>query len=125
MKMKFAARMLSVMTVSLGIAGAATAGSCGYEYCWGAVAVGPNGAYGFAHSWGSEQQALDTANAGCEWDCTIARTFYNSCAAIAVADNGGWGWAYESSRELAESSAMNYCMDNGYNCRVRVWSCSQ
>ena len=125
MNMKTAIRILAGATVALGVAGAASAGSCGYQNCWGAVAVGPNGAYGFSHSWGTEQQAYDTANSGCEWDCTITRTFYNSCAAIAVADNGGWGWSYASSRALAESNAMSYCMENGYNCRVRVWSCSQ
>lgn len=103
----------------------AWAGSCGYDYCWGAVAVGSQGSYGYAHSWGSEQEAYDAAMSGCEYDCTIIRTFYNTCAAIAVADNGGWGWGYDASRELAESLAMSYCMDQGYNCQVEVWACSQ
>jgi hypothetical protein len=100
------------------------AGDCGYDYCWGAVAVNTSGGYGFSYGQISEDAAISVAQDGCGWNCTTVRSFYNSCAAIAMADNGGWGWAYEVSRDLAESSAMNYCMDYGRNCRVVVWSCS-
>lgn len=65
----------------------AEAGDCGYAYCWGAVAVGPAGAIGYSYSFGSADAAYDAAQEGCEWDCTIVQTFYNSCAAIATADN--------------------------------------
>ncbi|WP_296763542.1 DUF4189 domain-containing protein [Sediminimonas sp.] len=114
----------AALTLILGAA-QAQAGQCGYKYCWGAVGFGPGGAWGYAHGQRSAQQAHDVAQNGCGWACTEMRTFYNACAAIAVADNGAWGWATEKNRELAESSAMNYCMDNGFNCRVRVWSCSR
>lgn len=103
----------------------ARAQSCGYAQCWGAVAIGPGSAYGFSHGYGSERDAINVAQQGCQYDCNVVRTFYNTCAAIAVADNGGWGWGWHAQRELAESTAMNYCMDQGRNCRVRVWSCSK
>jgi hypothetical protein len=125
MNRKLVPASLLACAVVLAQAGPGAAGSCGYPYCWGAVAIGPGGAYGFSHSWASEQQAYDSAQTGCEWDCTVVQTFYNSCAAIAVADNGGWGWGYDSTRYAAESRAMSYCAEQGYNCRVRVWSCSQ
>ncbi len=117
-------RILGLVLGVLMMPGAALAGQCGYELCWGAVAVGNNGAWGTAYGQYSESAAVNRAQSGCQGNCNIVRAFYNSCAAIAMADNGGWGWATEKNRELAESSAMNYCMDYGRNCRVKVWSCS-
>jgi hypothetical protein len=103
----------------------AAAGACGYDYCWGAVGVGANGAYGFSHGYGSENAAIQSAQSGCKGQCTNVRTFYNTCGAIAVADNGAWGFGWNNDQELSESIAMNYCMDGGYNCQIRVWSCSK
>ena len=102
----------------------AQAGQCGYDYCWGAVTVGPNGAYGFSHGHFSEQAAIEAANQGCSYSCNLTRTFYNTCGAIAMASNGGWGWAWGPSRTDAEGLALQYCYPNGPNCRVRVWACS-
>jgi len=106
-------------------AAAASAGSCGYNQCWGAVAIGPNGAYGWSHSYSNENDAYWSAQNGCEGDCNVVKTFYNTCGAIASSPNGAWGWGWHNDQELAESIAMNYCMDNGYDCRVRVWACSK
>lgn len=105
-------------------ASGAQAGACGYDYCWGAVAIGPNGVYGYAHSWASETDAVNTALQGCGGNCDVVRSFYNSCAAMAQASNGGWGWAYAGTRAAAEANALAYCRDYGPNCQLRVWSCS-
>lgn len=106
-------------------AGAAYAGSCGYDYCYGAVAIGPRGAYAYSYHYPSAQAAYDAAQDSCNWGCDVVKTFYNTCGAIAQADNGAWGWGWESTAELAQSTAMNYCMDVGRNCQVRVWACSK
>lgn len=116
-------RILPAIVLGLA-AGSAQAGACGYERCWGAVAIGPNGAYGFAHSWSNETDAVNTALQGCNGNCDVVRSFYNSCAAMAQSSNGGWGWAYAGSRDVAEQNALSYCRDYGPNCQVRVWSCS-
>ena len=42
-------------------AGAASAGQCGWDYCWGAVGFGPGGAYGYAYSHYSETDAYNAA----------------------------------------------------------------
>lgn len=122
--MSFLSRLLLMSTLVLA-GGAAQAGSCGYTYCWGAVMIGPNGAWGFSHSWPSEQQAYDAAMQECRYDCTEVRTFANACAAIAQASNGYWGWGQGGNRSAAENTAINYCANGGYDCRVRVWACSQ
>lgn len=106
-------------------AGAATAGSCGYQYCWGAVGFGPNGAVAYSHGYPSESDAWNRAQYECEGDCTTIQTFYNTCGAIALATNGGWGFGWGGSRALAESNAISYCRENGPGCRTAVWACSQ
>lgn len=102
----------------------AQAGACGYKYCWGAVGIGYDGAYGWSHSQYSEAEAISAAQAGCHGECIEIRTFYNTCGAIAVASNGSWGFGWSGSRGGAESNAMNYCRQGGYNCQIKVWSCS-
>ncbi|MBN2760943.1 MAG: DUF4189 domain-containing protein [Rhodobacteraceae bacterium] len=108
-----------------GFAAPVSAGECGYDFCWGAVAIGPDGEWGYAYDRWSEEDAYNTAQEGCGWGCTTVKTFYNSCGAIAVASNGAWGFGREWNRELAESTAVNWCMDNGRNCQTRVWACSR
>lgn len=90
---------------------------------WGAVCIGPGGAYGYAYGWATSDQAYNAALEDSEYDCTEIRTFYNSCGAMAEGV-GGWGWGTGGSRAIAESTAMNYCRDYAHSCRVRVWACS-
>ena len=85
----------AALAVAMVLAPAAHAGSCGYDYCWGAVGFGPNGAWGYSYGQFSEDEAVNVAQDGCGWNCTVVKTFYNTCGAIAVADNGGWGWGAE------------------------------
>ncbi|MEC7762707.1 MAG: DUF4189 domain-containing protein [Pseudomonadota bacterium] len=91
---------------------------------WGAVCIGPGGAWGYAHNYQSEAGAYDRAMAESRYGCDEVRTFYNTCGAMAVATNGGWGWSLGNSRAQAEAGAMNYCRQYGGGCRVTVWACS-
>ncbi len=100
---KFAAAL-----VLAAMAGPAPAGQCGYDLCWGAVGFGPNGAYGWAHSQFSEQEARWAVQDGCGGNCNIIQTFYNSCGAIASGATGGWGWGTGASRVEAEANAMQW-----------------
>lgn len=118
-------KLMLIAAATAAFALPALAGQCGYDYCHGAVAIGPSGEWGYAHSRWSEEDAYNVAQDGCGWGCTTVKTFANTCGAIAVADNGAWGFGTESTRELAESTAVNWCMDVGRNCRVRVWACSR
>ncbi len=103
----------------------AYAGNCGYQKCWGAVGIGDYGAYGYSYGQKSRAAALQVAQNGCGGNCNNIKAFYNSCGAMAVADNDGWGWGYERNIGSAESIAMNYCTDYGPNCQIRVSVCSQ
>ncbi len=109
---------------ALGMATPAAAGECGYDYCWGAVGFGPGGAYGWAHSYASQQEAWNAVQSNCGGNCTQIKTFYNSCGAIAAGARDGWGWGYAPSRAEAERIAMGYCRQYDTGCHVRAWACS-
>jgi hypothetical protein len=111
--------------LALAAGSGAQAGSCGWQYCWGAVAMGPHGAYGWAAGQFSEQDAVNVAQAGCGYNCNVLKTFYNTCGALARAGNGGWGFGWTGSRGGAENLALGYCAQRGSNCQVTVWACSQ
>lgn len=114
--------------VGLGLwSGAVSAGECGLEYCWGAVGIGPNGAWGYSHSQYSEADAISAAQGpdACQGDCDIVQTFYNTCGALSEGSDGSWGFGYAGTRELAEETSLEYCRDYGTGCQVRVWACSR
>ncbi|MBL6427554.1 MULTISPECIES: DUF4189 domain-containing protein [Maritimibacter] len=112
-------RLLKIAAVLIGLAPAAASAQQ-----WGAVCIGPGGAWGYAHSYGSESGAYNRALQESQYDCEEVRTFFNTCAAMAVASNGGWGWSTGNSRGQAEAGAMSYCRQYGSGCQVRVWACS-
>jgi len=103
----------------------ANAGHCGYQRCWGAVGFGPYGASAYSHSYNSQYQARRRVNRECEGNCTVIKTFYNTCGAIAAGSDDGWGWGYAPSRNAARQLALRYCRQNSYNCSVRAWACSK
>ena len=107
------------------VGAAAQAGACGYAYCWGAVTIGPGGAWGYAVGQANEQTAVNMAAQGCQYNCTDTYTFANACAASAVGNNGYVGWGEAQSRWDAEALAMGYCAQGSGGCGIQVWACSQ
>jgi len=90
---------------------------------WGAVATGPNGAYGWAVNYPTENAAKAAALSNCESGCTDGGvSFQNSCASIATG-GGYFGWATSSSKSTAIEKAIANC--GGPNiCATKVWGCS-
>ncbi len=103
----------------------ADATNCGYTRCWGAVGFGPGGAWGYSHSYRYESEAKRVVQNKCKGDCTVIKSFYNTCGAIAAGQDNGWGWSWSSSKKRAQRGAMKYCRQNSYNCTVRAWACSK
>ena len=106
------------------VATSTAAMACSNGTCWGAVGIGPGGAWGNAYDYPSENAAANAAQNNCGGNCTTIRTFYNTCGAIAQGDGGGWGWAWSGSAQDAQSSAIAYCVPNARNCQVRTWACT-
>lgn len=116
---------LAVLVWVIGQSTPTEAGQCGYEYCWGAVGSGPNGAWGWSAGMWSEDDAMIRVDSECGGSCDIIQTFYNTCGAIARASNGAWGWSTGASRGAAENGALGYCRQyGGQDCSVRAWACS-
>lgn len=98
--------------------------SCGYPDCWGAIGIGPNGAYGYSHGHPTEDTAIEAAQQGCGWTCTNVQSFANGCGSMAVGATGGWGWGVAETSIGAEEIAYAYCSDNDYDCGIVVTNCS-
>jgi len=75
---------------------------------WGAVAVGPWGAYGWAVDAASEAEAEAGALSGCDGQCTQKFSFHDTCGAIAIGgERAFWGTGAEQS--AAEQAALEAC----------------
>lgn len=96
---------------------------------WGTIAYSPStGATGYSHNWPNEVDAEITALNGCGRhanDCVTAVNFYNSCGALAVGRNGGWGASWGNSRGQAENKALAQCSNYDGGCSIRRWQCSK
>lgn len=115
------------LTIAIGLIFALSApafAACANGYCWGAVGIGPRGAWGNAYDYPSERAAANAVQSNCGGNCKVIKTFYNTCGAIAQGDNGGWGWAWAATADDAASSAIAYCVPNDRNCRVTTWACT-
>ena len=89
---------------------------------YGAVAVGPNGAYGWAVDYDTEKGAADAALKECGNDCD-GITFVNSCASIALGSQAG-AWGVGDSRAEAERNALAECSKKSAGCAIKVWGCT-
>ena len=118
------ARIAVVLVVLPTLAGGAMAGDCGFAQCWGAVGIGPGGAWAYSYGKYSETDAVNALQGECEWDCDNVQTFYNTCGAIAEGSSGNWGFGWADTCVQAEENALGYCYQNGGGCSVRVWACS-
>ena len=78
---------------------------------WGAIAIAPSGGWGFSSNMSSKQAAEKDAvercsqfNTGCE-----VRISFNTCAVYATAPDGSYGWATNTTVDLARNNAVSEC----------------
>jgi hypothetical protein len=97
---------------------------------YGAFAFSQNtGASGWSKNYGSQSEAEGAALQVCfqtqgASDCKVAYSFVNSCAALAVGGDNGWGADWGANIQAAENKAMHTCSGYSYNCRVLTSQCS-
>ena len=122
--------MRSISTVALALvlaAGVPTANGRTHSIDWvdwGAVAMGPRGAFGLALHYDNERDAVAAALADCQGGCNRTLGFHNSCGAIAVGTKGAESWAVARTLDLAQRHAMQGCALEGARCSVRVKGCT-
>ena len=112
----------SVMAVA--VTGSA-ASACGYDRCFGALALGPNGVTVRASGQRTAPAAHDRASRACGGHCDRIEVFHSGCAAIAQAPLGQPEFGFGIDREAARDDALELCAESGdRGCRVRAWVCS-
>ena len=102
------------------------AGSCGYEFCWGAVAVGKNGSASRSSGQRTAPDAVARAMTACGENCVLVEPFVNGCGAIAQSFERTLFSGFADDADGARAEAMALCEANSkYSCRIRVQACSQ
>jgi|GEM_PF-2758555 len=78
---------------------------------WGAIAIAPTGGWGLSTNMTSKQAAERDAvekcsqfNTGCE-----LKVSFNNCAVYAIAPDGSFGWATNTTVDLARNNAVSEC----------------
>jgi hypothetical protein len=95
---------------------------------WGAIALG-GGGFGAASGESSKRKAERVAMKGCKdsgggKNCHIGLSYFNQCAAYAVADNYYVGMARGPDLGDVRQRAIGFCREGGENCRVTYSACS-
>ena len=97
---------------------------------YGAFAFSQNtGASGWAKNYGSQAEAEGAPLQVCfqtrgATDCKVAYSFVNSCGALAVGGDNGWGADWGVNIQAAENKALHTCSGYSYNCRILTSQCS-
>lgn len=97
---------------------------------YGAFAFSQNtGASGWSKNYTSQSEAEGAALQYCfetkgASDCKVAYSFVNSCAALAVGGDNGWGADWGVNKQAAQNKAMNTCAGYSYDCKVLISECS-
>ncbi len=90
---------------------------------FGAIAVGPNAAWGVSWDHASQADADQRALRECPNCRVVVRVIGPTCGAYAT--NGlGSGWALGPIREVAESAAYAECSESGPDCKVVAYACN-
>ncbi len=97
-------------------------------YSYGSIAFSPStGANGFTFGASSKAEAENGALRYCgkhARDCRTGINFWNSCGAVALGSNGGWGSAWAEDGDRAQDLALSYCRQHTTGCRIIRWQCS-
>ena len=94
-------------------------GALAYDSETGAVGW----SYDFPDAAGAEQKALSSCLEHGR-SCKVVYDFWNSCASLAVADDGSYAVGRGETEDAANDEAVIACAGNGQNCSIQAWSCT-
>lgn len=114
-----------IVRLSLFVSLLGSSASFGWIDNHAAIAWSPStNAYGWATDLATPWQAAQTAVANCGvWDCQVAVSVRNGCAALAVGATG-FGYAIGVNRWATSSAAVANCAVRTYNCGLLAWTCT-
>lgn len=118
--------LLAMVLAGFSAGSGALAGSCGHDYCWGAVAVGKNGSASRSSGLRTAPDAVARATKACGANCVLVEPFVNGCAAIAQSFERALFPGFADSDVDARGEALAQCEAHSkYACRIRVEACSR
>jgi hypothetical protein len=91
---------------------------------WGAIAYGPNGAYGTARLFADETSAAQAARQACGTKCDTVITFLRQCAALAVGKRGTGSVVRNRYRVRARDFALDACRAKDTGCKIKATVCT-
>ncbi len=91
---------------------------------WGAMALGPRGAYGFTVHRETGGEAERIARARCHDACNRVLAFHDGCGAIALGRKGIGAWGIGPSADEARRHALDLCTLDASDCRIRASGCT-
>ncbi len=91
---------------------------------WGAVALGPRGAFGFAVHKDTGADAERAARTACHGACTRVLAFHDACGAVAVGRKGVNAWGVGPNADEARRHALDLCTLDASDCRIRAAGCT-
>ncbi|GAW33920.1 hypothetical protein RA2_00965 [Roseovarius sp. A-2] len=125
MHTRHVAQLIFASFASTLIFAAGPAAACKYGTCWNAVAVGSDGAAGYAADQATAPRAHKRAARGCGAKCTAVEVFDGGCGALATSRSGTAHLGLGPSRNKARTNAMEECSSLGAFCTFRVGICSR
>jgi len=121
LKNRFTIRVFAVVAAMLMMTSMASARG------YGAIAYSSKtGAHGWSHSYSSRHAAESAALRSCRAygrGCRIIVWELNSCAAVAVSPDGGWGWGLHQDRWRAQAIANAECEARNRSCSLLQLVC--
>jgi hypothetical protein len=117
---------LTSLTVLAAVALAGCGGGEEVDY-YGAIAVNPTTrAAGISYNYQSQADANAGASSQCGLGCSVVATYGNGmCGALARGSNGAVGYAVNSSKSQAESTALSQCRSAGGTlCAIGLSECN-
>ena len=123
---KTAGRALIAVALIIAPLTPVSAGSCGYENCWGAVALGEFGRTARASGFRTAPGAWARAERVCGRNCATIEVFNNGCGVIVQDSGAALSTGFAVTRAGAAAEALGACaLAGGASCRIRVWACSK
>ena len=109
------------LIVLIGLAGPARADL----YNFGAIAFNQDTLdFSYGINWGSQQQADAYVLERCK-NCSVIGKFWNNCGALAIAQNGTYGWDADQNKGRAQQLALSHCAEaRGAQCKIVVAACN-
>lgn len=114
--------LLALIVAVAGVAALATPASARAD-SYAAIAYSEDtGQWGYSYGLGCRAEAENDALSRCGGDdARIVVWCENACAALAVGDNGAYGYAWGSCRAEAERRAVRECRKHGCNPHIACW----